>query len=121
MKAILIIEDNAELQALYARALTTAGYEVHSVTNVAQAGTELQEKKPDVIILDIMLPGGQNGFDLLETIKKDPETAQIPVIVLTNLDSEEKVAREIGAADYIVKSNVSMDQVIERVQKVCPT
>ncbi len=120
MKTILVVEDNVELQGLYTQALTKVGYEVNCVATVAQAGTVLQqEKKPDLVLLDIMLPGGKNGFDLLERLKNDEETKAIPVIVLTNLDSEEKVARQIGASDYIVKAEASMDQVVERVQKVC--
>lgn len=64
-----------------------------------------------------MLVGGTNGLDILSQLKKEPETQNIPVIVLTNLDSEEKTARDIGAQDYLVKANVSRDEIVEIVKK----
>jgi len=59
-----------------------------------------------------------NGFDILEELKRRDQWKAIPVIMMTNLDSEEKTAREIGAADYIVKSNVSLDEIISRIEHV---
>jgi CheY-like chemotaxis protein len=115
MKNILIIEDNTELQALYTEALKARGFGVTSVTSAQQGMTLLQTTVPDLIILDIMLPGGENGFDLLEKMKKDPRLQHIPVFVVTNLDSEEKTAREIGVVDYIVKTNTPIEQIIEKI------
>ena len=69
-------------------------------------------------MLDIMLPGGMNGFDVLEKLKADPLTEKIPVVVLTNLDSEEKVAKTIGACDYIVKSDTTKDELV-KIAKSC--
>src|SRR5258708_9735290 len=106
MKKILIIEDSSELQALYTDALTQKGFGVSYAATAERGLTMLATDKPDLLILDIMLPGGGNGFDVLELMKKDPRYANIPVVIVTNLDSEEKIAREIEVADYIVKSNV---------------
>lgn len=115
MKKILVIEDNNELQTLYTEALSAKGFTV-SYAGTAQRGLGmLQADKPDVVILDIMLPGGGNGFDVLEQMKKDPSLAAIPVFVVTNLDSEEKTARQIGVADYIVKSAVAFPTIIEKI------
>ncbi len=115
MKKILIIEDSTELQQLYTEALTVKGFQV-SYASTAQKGIGMmQSDKPDLLVLDIMLPGGGNGFDVLEQMKRDPRLSQIPVIVVTNLDSEEKTARNIGVLDYIVKSNLPFSQIIKRI------
>lgn len=115
MKKIFIVEDSMELQQLYAEALTQRGYQV-SYASTAQKGIGMmQNDKPDLLVLDIMLPGGGNGFDVLEQMKRDPKLATVPVIVVTNLDSEEKTARDIGVTDYIVKSNVPFSEIIQRI------
>ena len=69
----------------------------------------------DVILLDVMLPGGMNGFDVLEQLKKNSVSQTIPVFMLTNLDSEEKVAKTIGAKGYIVKANTSKNEIVKLV------
>ena len=115
MKKILIIEDSAELQELYTDALTKKGFQISYAATAQKGLTLLQADKPDLMILDIMLPGGGNGFDVLEQMKKDPRLADIPVFVVTNLDSEEKTAREIGVVDYIVKSNTPFPAIIEKI------
>lgn len=115
-KKVLIVEDDVTLQGLLVERLKAAGIEAMGVeTGVAALG-EAQKNVPDLVVLDIMLPGGMNGFDVLEQIKKDPRLKDIPVVVLTNLDSEEKVALSIGAADYIIKTKISLDDVIKRVR-----
>lgn len=119
MKTILIVEDNTNAQLLYQRALHDAGYKVISQASVDAARQALTQPV-DLVMLDIMLQKGQNGFDLLEEMKRDPAFQQIPVMIITNLDSEEKVARSIGADDYLVKANVSMDQIVQRVKKLVP-
>jgi len=58
-----------------------------------------------------------NGFDVLEDMKRNPNSQAIPVIMLTNLDSEEKVAKEVGADEYLVKADHSIDEIVERIQK----
>jgi len=120
-RKILIIEDDASLQAIYKEMLTDEGFEVVGTTT-GQAGLDLAKReKPNLIILDIMLPFGKmNGFDVLETLKRDAQMKTIPILVLTNLDSEEKTAREIGVADYLVKANNPIGKVIEKVKKYFP-
>ncbi len=73
---------------------------------------------PDLILIDIMLKGKIHGFDVLEQLKRDSQTKDIPVIVLTNLDSEKKVAKEIGAADYFVKSNTDFGIINKRIKDI---
>lgn len=114
MKRILIIEDNNELQQLYQEALTQNGITVDFATS-AQAGlSTMMINKPNLVILDVMLPDGSNGFDVLKAMKKDGNLRMIPVFMITNLDSQEKAAREYNVADYIVKTT-SFDKIIDKI------
>lgn len=116
IKTILFIEDDVEMQKIYAEAFSNNGFEVVSASTADEGVAQAREKNPSLIILDIMLPGGKNGFDALEQLVADSELAKIPVLVLTNLDSEKDVAMKIGAKDYLVKANSSIEQVVEKVK-----
>lgn len=116
-KKILIIEDDAQLREIYQKKLTIEGFSVFQAATIREGLTLLKSDTPDLIILDIMLPGGENGFDFLETVKRDPLYEAIPILVMTNLDTEEKVARQIGASDYIIKANTQIDEVITKIKQ----
>ena len=115
MKKILIIEDDTSLLKAYQEMFKLEGILVIGATTAQEGLTLVKSEKPDLIILDIMLPGGKNGFDVLEELKRNSATQKIPVVISTNLDSEEKVAREIGVCDYIVKANTTKDEVMKLV------
>src|SRR3989344_3618292 len=116
-KKILIVEDDIQTQRVYHNKLTSVGYAVILAATGKEGLFSAKKIKPDLVILDIMLPGtGMNGFDVLEAMKKDSNLKNIPVLVLTNLDTEEKVAKEIGANEYLVKANISIDDLVEKVQ-----
>jgi DNA-binding response OmpR family regulator len=115
MKKILIIEDDTSLLKAYQEMFKLEGILVIGATTAQEGLTLVKSEKPDLIVLDIMLPGGKNGFDVLEELKRNPATQKIPVVISTNLDSEEKVAREIGVCDYIVKANTTKDEVMKLV------
>lgn len=115
-KYVLIVEDDESLQKILKDKMAASNIISVPARTAQDALNKVKEKRPDLIILDIMLPGGMNGFDALEQIKKNPVLKSIPVIVLTNLDTEKKTALEIGAVDYIVKTNISLDEVIEKVK-----
>lgn len=118
MSKILIVEDDVQLLKAYEMLLTTEGYEVLTAA-AGQIGYALaKSEKPDLIILDIMLPGGMNGFDVLEQLKLFEDTKNIPVLVMTNLESEERVAKTIGAVAYLVKVNTSNTQLVEKVKEL---
>ena len=117
MKTILFIEDDIEMQKIYKEAFEANEFKVISAYTTDEGIEYAKIKKPNLIILDIMLPGGKNGFDALEVIMANQETSSIPVIVLTNLDSEKKVALDIGAKDYLVKANTNIDEVVEKVKR----
>lgn len=116
-KTIAIIEDDEALVQVYREALARKDIEIITAPTAQLALQLLTQHTPDLIILDIMLPGGMNGFDLLEQIKRNQKLSHTPVIMLTNLDGEEKVAKEIGVTDYIVKANTPLDTVVAKIVK----
>jgi two-component system, OmpR family, phosphate regulon response regulator PhoB len=118
MKKILIVEDDPALQRMYSNTLKLSNFDVTASSNAAMAFTELAKAKFDLIILDIMLPGGKNGFDIMEELKSDPATSQIPIIICTNLDSEKETAMKIGATDYFIKSDSPVSELTDKVNKI---
>ncbi len=117
MKKILFIEDESALQKAFGDILSSAGYELKSALD-GEAGLRLAESEnPDLILLDLTLPK-LNGFEVLEKLKKNPETKKIPVIILTNLERIEDVdkAIELGAMTYLVKAQYKLEEVIEKIK-----
>ena len=118
MKTILFIEDESALQKTFGEILKQEGHEVVSALD-GEIGLRLaKEKKPDLILLDLILPK-INGFDVLKTLKEDKETKGIPVIVLTNLEGIGDVdkALELGATTYLVKAQYTLEEVVEKIKK----
>ena len=118
MKKILLVEDESAIQKTFGDVLTQEGYETLSALD-GELGLELAKKeKPDLILLDLMLPK-MRGFEVLKALKGDPGTKNIPVIVLTNLEATGDIekALEAGATTYLVKANYSLDEVVQRIKK----
>src|SRR3989344_4498388 len=118
MKNILVVEDDFLLGKMYKKLLEDNGYAVFVRETAMEALSTLRENNFDLILLDIMLKGKMNGFDLLEIIKKDEKLAKIKTIVMTNLDDQEKISREIGADEYFIKSNTKPEAVVEKISKL---
>lgn len=117
MKKILFIEDEPALQTTFTDTITDSGYQVFSALD-GEIGLNLAIKeKPDLILLDLILPK-MDGFTVLESLKKDPETAHIPVIVLSNLGEASDVQRaiELGAQSYLVKTSYDLAAVIVKIR-----
>lgn len=117
MKTILFIEDEAALQKTFKEALQN-DYKIVSALD-GEIGSKLAKTKhPDLILLDLILPR-MNGFEVLEKLKKDKETKDIPIVVLTNLEKVEDVdkAIELGATTYLVKANYSLDEMIAKIKQ----
>lgn len=114
-KIVLIVEDDLVLQNIYKIKFEKEGYAVFQANTGQQCMTLLKDIIPDVILLDIMLPEKMNGFDVFEQIKQDQRLSRIPVIMFTNLDSERDTAMKMGAADYIVKANASVEEILNKV------
>jgi DNA-binding response OmpR family regulator len=118
MKKILFVEDEPVLQKTFGEILKQEGYEVVSALD-GEIGLRLaKEKKPELILLDLILPK-IHGFDVLKKLKEDKETQEIPVIVLTNLEGIGDVdkALELGATTYLVKAQYTLEEVVEKIKK----
>lgn len=115
-KKILIVEDEESLLKLEKIFLSSRGYEVVGVADGPSALTALEKERPDLILLDIMLPQ-MDGFEVCKRIKENPQTASIPIIMLTAKKSSEDMAKgkEVGADNYITKPFKSAN-VIETIQ-----
>jgi CheY-like chemotaxis protein len=118
MKKILFVEDETAIQKTLGESLRNKGYDVQSALDGEIALKLVKNEKPDLILLDIILPK-KNGLEVLEELRKDKSTKDIPVIILTNLENIGEVERaiELGATTYLVKANYSLDEVIEKVKK----
>jgi DNA-binding response OmpR family regulator len=116
---ILFIEDESSLQKTFGEILKQEGYEMVSALDGETGLRLVKEKKPDLILLDLILPK-INGFDVLKKIKEDSETKKIPVIVLTNLEGVADLdkAIELGATTYLVKAQYNLEEVVEKIKKV---
>lgn len=117
-KKILIAEDDRFLLKVYSTKLEQAGYAVVTSNDGVEALRKAHEVKPDLMLIDMIMPK-KNGFDVLLELKGDPATASIPVIILSSLGQETDVERglQIGAADYLIKSNASFKDVKEKIEQ----
>lgn len=116
---ILIIEDDGFLQQMYVSKLEMEGFDVISAYDGIKGLKLTQAKKPDLIILDLKLPE-IDGFEVLSRLKKDKETKNIPVIVLSNLSQKNDIDRclNFGAEGYLIKAHFVPSEVISQVKKV---
>ncbi|MFH1129394.1 MAG: response regulator [Patescibacteria group bacterium] len=118
MKKILFIEDEPNLQKAVGEILKQEGYEILGAFDGAQ-GIELAKKeKPDMILLDLILPK-KDGFEVLKEIKADDELKDTPVIILTNLEGSGDVekALNLGATTYLVKANYELDDIVSKIKE----
>jgi len=118
MKKILFIEDESALQKTFGEILKQEGYEMTSALD-GESGLRLaKDKKPDLILLDLILPK-LHGLEVLKKLKEDPETKEVPIVILTNLEEVGDVekALELGATTYLVKESYSLEEIIEKIKK----
>lgn len=116
-KRILFVEDDDALAGVYIVRLQAEGFDVKRVADGEQALAAATQFRPDLILLDIMMPK-ISGFEVLDILRNTPETANVKVIVLTALSqaSDREKAEKLGADDYIVKSQVVITDVIARIK-----
>ncbi|MFH1536804.1 MAG: response regulator [Patescibacteria group bacterium] len=115
-KKILFIDDDRFLRTVWAKALSDSGYEVDTAEDGKQGLEKMKEIKPDLVILDIVMPGW-SGFDFLEAQKKDPEVKDIKVVVISSIAGGDDVtkAKEMGAIGYINKEDATIRVAAEKV------
>ncbi|OGG36716.1 hypothetical protein A2110_00050 [Candidatus Jorgensenbacteria bacterium GWA1_54_12] len=116
-KTILLVEDDTVLARMYRRGIEISGGNVIVAEDGEQALSTLKTEKVDAVLLDLMMPK-VNGYEVFKRMKDDEKMKSIPVIVLTNLDEHpEYIERVTGttAEEYLVKSNVSVDEVIKKI------
>jgi len=118
MTKVAIIEDDLVISQMYRMKFEGAGLEVKMAGNGARGVELVEDFKPDIILLDLQMPE-MDGTTALEIIRKKPWGKNIPVIILTNLGEEEapKKLKDLGIHSYIVKANLTPNQVLERVKK----
>ena len=118
-KKILIVEDDRFLHSLLSDKLKKSGVQVISAFDVETGLEEAAKSSPDLILLDIILPG-VDGFSVLEKLKADDSLKKIPVIILSNLGQEEEIKRgtELGAVEFLIKANFTLDEIIEKLSSV---
>jgi len=116
-KKILLVEDDEALSGVYKSRLQMEGFETKEVSNGELALTAALEFKPDLILLDAMMPK-ISGFDVLDILRNTPETANMRIIMLTALSQpkDKERAESLGVDDYLVKSQVVIGDVVERVK-----
>jgi len=116
-KKILLVEDDTALAAVYKSRLELEGFEIREVNNGEDALSAAIDFKPDLILLDAMMPK-ISGFDVLDILRNTPETTNIRVIMLTALSQpkDKERAEALGVDDYLVKSQVVIGDVVERVK-----
>jgi DNA-binding response OmpR family regulator len=116
MAKVLVVEDDKFLISAYRAKLTKVGFEVQMAGDGEEAIEALKSFKPDIILLDLVMPR-KDGFVTLAEIKKNPDLANIPVIVASNLGQKEDLdkAMSLGAIDYIIKSDLSMDALVAKI------
>jgi DNA-binding response OmpR family regulator len=117
-KKILIIEDDIAISAMYQVKFEKSGYRAYIANDGSIGLTLAKEEFPDLILLDVIMPQ-LDGFSVLEELKKDEETKNIPVIMLTNLGTEEdkERGRKLGAIDYWIKVDIDPAKVSEQIEK----
>jgi len=117
-KKILFVEDESALQKTFGDVLGQEGYKVVSALDGEMGLKMAKTEKPDLILLDLILPK-MHGFEVLKELKEDETTKDIPIIVLTNLESMGDVekALELGATTYLVKASYTLEEVVTKIKK----
>ncbi len=115
-KKVLIVEDEESLAQMYQTKFENEGYEVLVANDGSEGIEKAKKEKPDIILLDIILPK-KDGFMVLKELKADKTTANIKIIMLTNLGQDEDVTKgkKLGALDYLVKANLTPAQLVDKV------
>lgn len=118
-KFIFIAEDDMAYGNVYKTKLEKEGYDVEIVNDGNNVIPELKKRKPDLMILDLMMPH-KTGFEILEEIREDPDLKHTKVVVASNLsqDIDREKVEKIGAIDYFIKSDISIFELVEKIKRL---
>ena len=116
---VMVVEDDAALREIYSIRITAEGYEVVSASDGEEALAVAVREKPDLIVADVMMPK-ISGFDMLDILRNTPETANIRIIMMTALSTDEQRARgeSLGCDRYLVKSQVGIEDLVNTIHEV---
>ncbi len=116
---MLVVEDDTLLKDMLGQQLTKEGWQALHATDGEQALALAESEHPDIILLDLLLPG-MSGFEILSTLKENDSTKDIAVIILSNLGQQEDIDKgiKLGAADFLIKSNFTLDEVSAKIKQV---
>lgn len=116
-RKILLVEDDETLAEVYKQRLELEGFDVNHVNNGEDALATAVKFRPDLVLLDVMMPK-LNGFDVLDIMRQMPETRNVHIIMLTALSQpkDEQRAKDLGADDFLIKSQVVIGDVVERIK-----
>ena len=122
-QTVLIIEDEEMILDMYSTKFRNSGFTVEKARDGKEGLSKiLNVKTPDLVILDVVLPK-KSGFSVLKTVQQQPKLKKVPIIVLTNLGSQEdhNSCKKLGAREYLIKSNFTPGEVVERARSVLAT
>jgi DNA-binding response OmpR family regulator len=116
---VLLVEDDVFLASIYQKKFEMEGFKITVADNGEKGLAEAKKKRYDIILLDILLPK-LDGFAVLERLKNDAETKDVPVILLTNLGQKDDVEKglQAGAVDYLIKAHFKPSEVVQKVRTV---
>jgi CheY-like chemotaxis protein len=120
-RKVLIVDDNADQGRPLALILRYSGYEADFVTSGEEALSLVRQKQPDLMIVDLMMPG-MNGFEVLRSLRTNPSTEQIPVVIYSACSDEQEIARarREGANEYWVKVSMRIEEIQRRIERYFP-
>lgn len=116
---MLLIEDDAFLLSMYATKFKLENFEVFSARDGEEGLRIAGKEHPNIILLDILMPK-MGGFEVLEKLKSDANTEDIPVILLTNLNQKDDIEKglSLGADDYMIKAHFMPAEVVDKIKKI---
>lgn len=116
---IIIVEDDKFLGGLVSKKLTSEGCDVTHIESGELAEAAIKSNMPDLIFLDLLLPG-MSGFDVLAQLKRDEQTKDIPVILLSNLGEREDIRRglDLGATSFLIKASMTVDSIVDEASRI---
>ncbi|MBI4837162.1 MAG: response regulator [Candidatus Portnoybacteria bacterium] len=116
-KKILIVEDDKFLRELIAKKIGAEGYVAVEAKDGEEGLKKIEEEKPDLVLLDLVLPN-MTGFDILASVKENPLLSEVPIVVLSNLGQRDDVDKAIGlgAQDFLIKAHFTPQEIVEKIK-----